>query len=79
MTYLAGIGPLGPFEIVLILAVVIIVFGVGKLPQVGGSLGKAVREFRSSVKEGAEEEPQQDMTASTPPQLPETTEQTRRS
>ncbi len=77
MTYLAGIGPLGPFEIVLILAVVIIVFGVGKLPQVGGSLGKAVREFRSSVKDGAEEEPQE-MT-STPPQLPETTEQSRRS
>ena len=38
--------PLGPLEIVLIVAAVILVFGVGKLSQVGGALGKSIREFR---------------------------------
>lgn len=38
--------PPGWPEIVLILVVVLIVFGVGKLPQVGGALGKGIRAFR---------------------------------
>ena len=33
-------------EALIILSVVLIVFGVGKLPQVGGALGKGIREFR---------------------------------
>ena len=37
---------MGPWEIGLILAIVLIVFGVGKLPQVGGALGKGMRAFR---------------------------------
>jgi sec-independent protein translocase protein TatA len=45
---------LGPVEIGLILLIVLIVFGVGKLPQVGGALGRGIREFRQSVK-GEEE------------------------
>jgi sec-independent protein translocase protein TatA len=36
---------LGWPEILLILVVVMIVFGVGKLPQVGGAIGKGIREF----------------------------------
>ena len=39
---------LGPVEIGLILVIVLIVFGVGKLPQVGGALGKSIREFKKS-------------------------------
>lgn len=39
-------GRLGPWEIGLILAIILIVFGVGKLPQVGGALGKGLRAFR---------------------------------
>lgn len=42
---------LGPLEIGLILVIVLIVFGVGRLPQVGGAMGKAIREFRKA-KEG---------------------------
>jgi sec-independent protein translocase protein TatA len=38
-----------PWELVLVLAIVIIVFGVGRLPEVGGAMGKAIREFKSSV------------------------------
>ena len=37
---------IGPFEIVLIVAVVVLLFGVGKLGQIGGALGKSIREFR---------------------------------
>jgi sec-independent protein translocase protein TatA len=36
----------GWLEIVLILVIVLVVFGVGKLPQIGSSLGKGIRDFR---------------------------------
>ena len=37
---------MGPWEIVLILAIILIFFGVGKLPQVGEVMGKSLRTFR---------------------------------
>ena len=37
---------LGVPEIALILVIILIVFGVGKLPQVGGAIGKGMRAFR---------------------------------
>jgi sec-independent protein translocase protein TatA len=37
---------IGPLELVVILAVILIIFGVGKLPQVGGAIGHGLREFR---------------------------------
>ena len=37
---------MGPWEIALILAIILIVFGVGKLPQVGGAIGKGLRAFK---------------------------------
>ena len=48
MGFLGGIR--GP-ELILILVIVMIIFGVGRLPEVGGALGKAIRQFRSSVTE----------------------------
>lgn len=39
---------IGPWEIALILVIILIVFGVGKLPQVGGALGKGIRAFKKS-------------------------------
>ena len=38
--------PPGVWEIALILVIILIVFGVGKLPQVGGAIGKGLRAFR---------------------------------
>ena len=35
-------------ELVIILVIVMIIFGVGRLTEVGGALGKAIREFRNS-------------------------------
>jgi sec-independent protein translocase protein TatA len=43
-----GIPSLGPWELIAILAVVLIIFGPGKLPDVGKSLGKTIREFRNA-------------------------------
>jgi sec-independent protein translocase protein TatA len=39
---------LGWPEVLLILVVVLIVFGVGRLPQVGGAIGRGLREFRKA-------------------------------
>jgi len=37
---------IGPLEIGLIVVAIVLIFGVGKLGQVGGALGKSIREFR---------------------------------
>jgi len=42
---------LGPMELVLILVLVMIIFGVGKLPEIGGAIGKGIREFRKAQSE----------------------------
>ena len=47
-------------EILIILAVVVVVFGVGKVADVGGALGRSIREFRRELKEGQEEEQEQE-------------------
>ena len=39
---------MGPWEIGLILVLVLIVFGVGKLPQIGDAVGKTVRKFHKA-------------------------------
>ena len=39
---------IGPVELILIIVVLMLIFGVGKLPQVGDAMGKAVRQFRKS-------------------------------
>lgn len=46
---------MGPWEVGLILLIILIVFGVGKLPQVGGAVGKALRAFKLGQR-GEEEE-----------------------
>ncbi len=39
----------GPWEIVIILIILVIIFGAGRLAQVGGAMGKTVHEFRHAV------------------------------
>ena len=41
---------LGPMELIIILVIVFIIFGAGKLPQIFGDTGKAIRSFRDSQK-----------------------------
>ena len=47
---------MGPWEIGLILVVILIVFGVGKLPQAAGAIGKGLRAFKRSESGEDEEE-----------------------
>lgn len=46
-----GIGGLGIWEILLIFLVVLLLFGAKRLPEIGSSLGKGIREFKGSIRE----------------------------
>jgi sec-independent protein translocase protein TatA len=39
---------LGAPELIIVLVIIMLVFGVGKLPEVGGAIGKGIREFRKA-------------------------------
>ena len=47
---------LGPMELIIILVIVMLIFGVGKLSDIGGALGKSVREFRKSTIDETQEQ-----------------------
>ena len=46
----------GPVELILILVIVTMLFGVGKLPEVFGSVGRGIREFRRNSADTADDE-----------------------
>jgi sec-independent protein translocase protein TatA len=41
----------GPWELILLLVIVLIIFGPGKLPDIGNAVGKGIREFRKASNE----------------------------
>jgi sec-independent protein translocase protein TatA len=51
-------GGLGTTELIIILVIVVLLFGVGRLTRIGGELGRGIREFRSGLQ--GEEEIQED-------------------
>jgi sec-independent protein translocase protein TatA len=67
-------GSLGFTELILILFIVLIIFGAGKLPQLGEGFGKAIKGFKKSVHEAdaieaeAQSRTQQEAPQSLPPQ-----------
>ena len=73
-------GSLGFTELILILFIVLIIFGAGKLPQLGEGIGKAIKGFKKSVHEAdaieAEAQAAQQQMAAAPQQaIPEPTVQ----
>jgi sec-independent protein translocase protein TatA len=40
---------LGPWELILILLIVLVIFGAGRLPEIGANLGKGIKNFKKSV------------------------------
>ena len=65
-------GSLGFTELILILFIVLVIFGAGKLPQLGEGIGKAIKGFKKSVHEAdaieAEAQAAQQQMAAAPPQ-----------
>jgi sec-independent protein translocase protein TatA len=54
------LGSVGTTELVLILAVVLLLFGVGRVSRIGGEMGSAIREFRKGLKGDEDETPSPD-------------------
>lgn len=50
---------LGPAELLIILAIVVVLFGASRIADIGGAIGRGIREFRREVREGQEEEPKE--------------------
>lgn len=50
----------GGWEWIVILVVVVLVFGVGRISKIGSELGQGIRNFREGVREGLEEEKEKD-------------------
>ena len=45
------LGGLGMPELIVILVIVVLIFGVGKLPELGAGMGKAIRNFKKGVRD----------------------------
>jgi sec-independent protein translocase protein TatA len=68
-----GAGVFQPWHLIVILVIVLIIFGPGKLPDLGQSLGRGIREFKSSVKGEDDAEAAAKPAASTTTEPPPTT------
>ena len=56
LSMLALIGPLGLPELLIVLAIVVLIFGANRLPQLGKGLGQSIRNFKGGLREGEKEE-----------------------
>jgi sec-independent protein translocase protein TatA len=53
-------GWIGPWEILILLLVILLIFGPKRLPELGRSLGRGMREFKNPVREmGEDKEPEE--------------------
>lgn len=52
---LALFGPIGMPEMLIILAILVLIFGANRLPELGKGIGNGIRNFRSSMKDSADE------------------------
>lgn len=53
LTALALFGTIGTTELILIFLVLLLLFGATKLPQLGGALGKTIKNFKKEMKDGS--------------------------
>ena len=45
------LGPIGVPELVIIFLIILIIFGAGKLPEIGGAIGKTIKNFKKATNE----------------------------
>lgn len=50
-----SLGPVGPLELIIILAIALLLLGPRRLPELGSAVGKTIREFRKAASEVQEE------------------------
>ena len=63
-------GWIGPWEIAILLVIVLLVFGPKRLPEMGRSLGKGMREFKNSITGKDEDAAPAELPAETEPKEP---------
>jgi sec-independent protein translocase protein TatA len=63
-------GWIGPWEIAILLVIVLLVFGPKRLPEMGRSLGKGMREFKNSITGKDEDTAPAELPAETEPKEP---------
>lgn len=49
---------LGMPELIVIMVIILIIFGAGKLPQIGSGVGQAIKNFKKATSEQLEENPE---------------------
>ena len=54
---------IGPLELIILFTLVLIIFGVGRLPEIGSAAGRAIKDFRKGVSGENEEQPQAALTS----------------
>jgi sec-independent protein translocase protein TatA len=57
------LGNIGPLEIIVVLIIALVVFGPKRLPELGNSLGRGIREFKESVTGENKDEDEEDVKA----------------
>ena len=65
-------GWISPWELLILLVVVLLVFGPKRLPEMGRSLGKGMREFKNSITGKDEDAPPAELPAATEPEAKDT-------
>jgi sec-independent protein translocase protein TatA len=64
------LGNIGPLEIVVVLIIALVVFGPKRLPELGSSLGRGIREFRDTVTGDKHEDDVKEIDRPKPPAPP---------
>jgi sec-independent protein translocase protein TatA len=64
-------GPVGPLELIIVLAIALLILGPRRLPELGSAVGKTIREFRKAASDVQEE-----ASLETPSSRPSTSEST---
>jgi sec-independent protein translocase protein TatA len=54
MVQLQPMGRIGIPELLIILAIIILIFGANRLPEIGRGIGRGIKNFKESLKEGPE-------------------------
>ena len=56
----------GPWEIMVVLLLLLVVFGAKRLPEIGKGMGKGIREFKKSLREISEDDNEENKTIEHP-------------